>query len=164
MTQVNPDFLSPCGLYCGVCAILKAHRDNNRKFKERLLALYKGEVPGKGKLPGSESLTIEDMQCEGCLSENPFVYCRQCDMKDCTRERGYEGCHECPDFPCALIEHFPMAIGKKVILRAVPYRREVGTEKWALDEEDRYVCPECGNTLFRGAVRCNQCKTGVDLD
>jgi hypothetical protein len=26
----NPDFISPCGLYCGVCAIYIAHRDNNR--------------------------------------------------------------------------------------------------------------------------------------
>ena len=164
MTQVNPDYLSPCGLYCGVCAILMAHRDNNRKFKERLLALYQGGVAGKGKLPGSSSLTLDDMQCEGCLSQNPFVYCRQCDIKDCVREKGLEGCHECSDFPCTLIETFPMTVGKRVIMRAVPYRRQVGAERWARDEEARYVCPECGHKLFRGAVRCNQCKTTVDLD
>jgi hypothetical protein len=33
---INPDFASPCGLYCGVCAIDIAHRDKNEKFKERL--------------------------------------------------------------------------------------------------------------------------------
>jgi len=32
------------------------------------------------------------------------------------------------------------------------------------DEAARYVCPECGNKLFRGAERCNQCKTALDLD
>ena len=32
--KVNPDFVAPCGLYCGVCAIYIAHRDNNQKFKE----------------------------------------------------------------------------------------------------------------------------------
>ncbi len=26
--KINPDFVSPCGLYCGVCAIHIAHRDN----------------------------------------------------------------------------------------------------------------------------------------
>ena len=31
-----------------------------------------------------------------------------------------------------------------------PYWREVGLEKWVEDEEKRYVCPECGNVLFRG--------------
>ena len=29
---INPDFASPCGLYCGVCAIHMAHKDNNEKF------------------------------------------------------------------------------------------------------------------------------------
>ena len=57
-----------------------------------------------------------------------------------------------------------MTVGKKVILRAVPYRRKVGTEKWVQDEETRYVCPECGNTVFRGVVKCNQCKVKLDLD
>jgi len=33
---INPDHISPCGLYCGVCAIYIAHRDNNHNFKERL--------------------------------------------------------------------------------------------------------------------------------
>jgi predicted RNA-binding Zn-ribbon protein involved in translation (DUF1610 family) len=50
-----------------------------------------------------------------------------------------------------------MAVGKKVILRAIPYWREVGTEKWIQDEEARYICPECGNKVFRGVVKCNQC-------
>jgi len=48
---INPDFVSPCGLYCGVCAIYIAHRDNNYKLKERLVNLYKGEVPDKGDSP-----------------------------------------------------------------------------------------------------------------
>jgi len=162
--KINPDFASPCGVYCGVCAIYIAHRDNNQKFKQALLNLYKGKVPGKGTLPNSENLSIEDIKCGGCLSDEPFLYCRQCEIKSCTKAKGYTGCHECDEFPCQLIENFPMAIGKKVIFRAVPYRREVGTEKWMQDEEARYVCPECGNKVFRGAVKCNQCKAELDLD
>jgi hypothetical protein len=65
---VNPDLVSPCGLYCGVCAIYIAHRDNNQKFKERLVNLYKGEVSGKGILPNCENLSIEDIKCRGCLT------------------------------------------------------------------------------------------------
>ena len=42
------ELASPCGLYCGVCAIYIAHRDGNQKFKERLVQLYKGGVPNKG--------------------------------------------------------------------------------------------------------------------
>jgi predicted RNA-binding Zn-ribbon protein involved in translation (DUF1610 family) len=162
--KINPDFVAPCGLYCGVGAIFIAHRDNNQKFKERLVGLYKGEVPGLGKLPNSENLTPEDMKCRGCLSDELFMHCQQCEIRACTQEKGYTGCHECDEFPCQHIEDFPMPIGKKVILRAIPYWREVGTEKWIQDEEARYVCPECGNKLFRGAARCNQCKATLDLD
>ena len=162
--KINPDFASPCGLYCGVCAIYIAHRDNNQKFKAGLLNLYKGNVQRKGTLPNSENLSIDDIKCDGCLSDEPFMHCRQCEIKACTEEKGYGGCHECDEFPCQHIEDFPMAVGKKVILRAVPYRREVGTEKWIEDEEARYVCPECGNKVFRGVVKCNQCKVNLDLD
>lgn len=161
---VNPNFASPCGLYCGVCAIHIADRDNNEKFKERLVNLYKGGIPGKGTLPDCEELTVNDITCNGCLSDEPFMYCRQCEIRDCVKERGYTGCHECEEFPCRHIDEFPMAVGRKVILRSVPYRREVGTEKWIEDEEARYVCPSCGNKVFRGVVTCNRCKEKLDLD
>lgn len=160
----NPDFISPCGLYCGVCAILMAHRDNNTKLKERLANLYKGGTPGKGTLPNSENLSVEDIHCGGCLSADRFMHCQQCEIRECTQAKGYTGCHECNEFPCQNIVNFPMAVGKKVILRAVPYRKAVGTEKWIQDEEARYNCPECGNSAFRGAMKCNRCKTKLDLD
>ena len=161
---INPDFAAPCGLYCGVCAIHIAGRDNNTKLQERLVNLYQGGVPGKGTLPGGDQLTVEDMHCEGCLSTEPFVFCQSCAIKTCTRDRGYEGCHQCDDFPCEHIDNFAMKVGQQVILRAVPYWREHGTEKWIADEEARYICPRCGNRLFRGAMRCNQCKAAVNLD
>lgn len=160
----HSDFISPCGLYCGVCAIYLAHRDNNQKLKERLVNLYKGGTPGKGTLPNSESLTTDDIRCSGCLSDERFMHCSQCDIRDCTQAKGYAGCHECNEFPCHHIDQFSMAVGKKVILRAVPYRREFGTEKWVQDEEARYTCPQCGNKVFRGAMKCKQCKGSLDLD
>jgi hypothetical protein len=161
---VNPDLVAPCGLYCGVCAIYIAHHDKNNKFKERLVELYKGNVQGKGRLKNSEALTVDDIRCRGCLSDEPFMFCSHCEIRDCTKEKGYTGCHECDEFPCQYIEDFPMTVGKRVILRAIAYWREVGTEKWVKDEEDRYICPECGNRLFRGVVKCNRCKAEVDLD
>ena len=160
----NPDLLAPCGLYCGVCAIRIAHHENNRKFKERLVDVYKGKIPGKGALANCENLTGDDIRCEGCLSDDRFLHCRNCEIRSCSMEKGISGCQECDDFPCEHIDHFPMTVGKKVILRSVPHRRQVGTERWVRDEEARYVCPECGQRLFRGVVRCNRCKVAVNLD
>ncbi len=162
--QTNPDFASPCGLYCGVCAIHIAHRDNNQKLKEGSATLYKGNTPGKGALPNGEHLSAEDIQCNGCLSDDRFFHCQQCEIRDCSQRKGITGCHECDDFPCDHIDNFSMAVGKKVILRAVPHRREVGTEQWILDEEARYICPDCGSKAFRGAMKCNKCRAELDLD
>ena len=156
--EINPKFLAPCGLYCGVCGVYYATKDKNEKFKEKLVGVY------KGKLPGADDLSPEGIQCEGCLSDNVFGFCKECSIRDCTKSKGYSGCHECDDFPCRYIEEFPMPVGKKVILRAIPYWREHGTEKYVRDEEARYVCPGCGHKLFRGAKRCNKCKVPVDPD
>ncbi len=156
--EIESKFLAHCGLYCGVCGVYYATRDNNTKFLERLLAMY------AEKIPGLEGVSIEDLKCEGCRSDQVNLFCGSCAIKACTQEHGYDGCHQCDQFPCDHIEHFPMPVGKKVILRAVPYWREHGTQKWVADEEARYICPDCGHKIFRGAKRCNQCKILVDLD
>jgi hypothetical protein len=63
-----------------------------------------------------------------------------------------------------MIDEFPIPVGKKVILRAIPYWKEFGTEKWMADEERCYKCPQCGTMFFCGAQRCNRCKTAVNVD
>jgi predicted RNA-binding Zn-ribbon protein involved in translation (DUF1610 family) len=148
--SANLDLLAPCGLYCGVCAILIADRDDNAKFKERLAGVY--------------GVSPDDLHCKGCLSDDVFPYCRMCPIKTCTREKGIDGCHQCDDFPCEHVENFPMPVGRKVIARAIPQWREWGTEKWVEEEEKRYHCPHCGEPLFRGAKRCRSCQEPVDVD
>ncbi|MFO7665043.1 MAG: DUF3795 domain-containing protein [Desulfobacterales bacterium] len=156
--KTNPELIAPCGLYCGVCGVYYATQDNNQKFLEKIVNVY------KSNMPGMDSLKPEDLLCDGCLSGRVSVFCRVCSIKDCTHAKGFEGCNECESFPCEHIDNFPMPVGKKVILRAVPYWREHGKEKWIEDEEARYYCPECRNKIFRGAKRCNKCGIEVNLD
>ncbi len=144
--EVNREWLAPCGLYCGVCSILIADRNNDLRLKEKLSPVY--------------GVPVEQLSCGGCLSGNPFVYCRVCPVKTCAMEKGYEGCHQCADFPCAHVTAFPVEAGKKEIMRAVPLWRELGTEQWVEAEERRYQCVSCGEKLFRGARRCGGCGSG----
>jgi len=67
------ELLAPCGLYCGVCAILIADRDDNPRFKERLTGVY--------------NVGIDEIHCKGCLSGDLFLYCRVCPIRDCTMVR-----------------------------------------------------------------------------
>jgi hypothetical protein len=151
--KIDKALLAPCGLYCGVCAVYIAHKDKNTKFKERIVSVY----PFTTK--------PEQIECTGCLSDGIiFEFCRFCSIKSCVQKKGIEGCHQCDEFPCKYIDNFIMPVGKKVILRAIPQWREWGTEKWVQEEIKRYHCPECGNPLFRGAKKCNKCKTPVDVD
>ena len=148
---MNKDALAaPCGLYCGVCGVYIAHRDKNTKFKERLTTVY-----GVG---------VNEIKCHGCLSDELFGYCQTSSIRSCTIEKSIGGCHQCDDFPCRFIEDFPLPVGKKVILLAIPTWRELGTNRWMDEEEKRYHCPECGYKLFRGAQRCRECRELVNVD
>ena len=148
--EIKKEFLAPCGLYCGACAIMMAHRDNNQKLKERLAPVY--------------GVQAEGIRCEGCLSDDVFAYCTTCAIKACAKEKGYEGCHQCDSFPCEHIHNFPVSEGKKVILRAIPQWRDMGTEKWVAADEKRYRCPSCGEPFFRGAKRCRNCQEALNQD
>ena len=102
---------APCGLYCGVCAIYIAHKENNLKFKERLPKVY--------------GVSLEEIRCEGCLSDDLFKYCQVYPIRSCAQAKGFEGCHQCNDFPCKYIDNFPIPVGKKVIFRSVPAWRKM---------------------------------------
>ena len=142
---MNKDLLSPCGLYCGACGILIADRTNDHVLK--------------GKLAKAYGVAVDDIRCNGCLSEKVFVYCRVCPIKKCSSGKGYEGCYQCDAFPCEHVDHFPVEEGKRIIMRSIPEWRSLGTEKWLENEETRYKCLSCHSPLFRGARKCRICET-----
>ncbi|MBI5846081.1 MAG: DUF3795 domain-containing protein [Deltaproteobacteria bacterium] len=147
---MNENWIAPCGLWCGACGIAVAHASGNERLKEKLAPVY-GVAPS-------------DMVCEGCRSENRFVFCQACAIRSCTEQKGYKGCFECNDFPCATVSEFPHPVARKVMLRAVPRWRELGTAAWIAEEEARYACPGCGARLMRGQGRCPGCKEPVNPD
>ena len=153
-----PEIVPPCGLYCGVCRLYTATQEGDHDLLARLARIYARRLEGAG------SMTADDLLCDGCLSERRSSLCRACSIRDCTQENGIQGCHRCDDFPCERIDAFPVPVGRRVILRSVPYRRTHGTEIWVRAEEARYRCPECGGSAYRGAQRCPRCQIPVSLD
>ncbi|HNQ85972.1 MAG TPA: DUF3795 domain-containing protein [Deltaproteobacteria bacterium] len=156
--------MAPCGLYCGVCGVYIATRDDNAKFKTVMGNLY-------GTRP-------EDTACRGCMQPDPpqklYGYCAMCAIRDCVRSKGFYSCHQCSDWPCDRIRTFGLATGRRVMMQTIPVWREMvavhgheeGCVEWARSVCERYHCPDCGSPLFRGAQRCHACGRAVadDLD
>jgi hypothetical protein len=155
----NKNLLAPCGLYCGVCGVYISNRDNDIKFRKVLARLY-GSKP-------------EDTKCLGCMQKEPieciYGYCKKCEIRSCIQAKNFYSCHQCSDFPCSLIENFIIPVGKRVMKRAIPKWKELverlgdekGSIEWARSECEHYHCPDCGAPLFRGAVRCRNCRAEV---
>ncbi len=155
LTETKEELLAPCGLYCGVCRIYLAHKENNIEFKKEILPT----------LQSFGAKSVDDIACTGCLSDGVvFHFCQTCPIKDCMKNKKIEGCYQCEDFPCKIIREWPDALDKKVMLRAIPSWRKLGTEKWIQEEEKRYRCPNCKEQLFHGVKKCKNCNSKVDLD
>ncbi|MFX1328412.1 MAG: DUF3795 domain-containing protein [Promethearchaeota archaeon] len=155
MDEIEKDLLAPCGLYCGVCRIYKAHKDNDLEFKREILPTLNDY--------GAKS--VDDIACTGCLSDGAkFHFCQTCPIRDCIKNKKIEGCYLCDDFPCSIITNWPDPLDKKVMLRSIPTWRNLGTEKWIEAEEKRYQCPKCGKLLFHGAKKCRECNVKINLD
>ncbi|RJX35187.1 MAG: DUF3795 domain-containing protein [Desulfarculus sp.] len=152
--MVNRDLLSPCGLYCGVCGAYIATQKDSPALKAGIAQVF-GCAP-------------EEINCQGCRSSVRYKHCQSCAIRSCAEGRGYEGCHQCAEFPCGHIEAlgamFPNTVAHKVMLRAVEAWRKLGTEAWVAAEEARYRCPSCQQSLMRGAARCHRCGQAVILD
>ncbi|NVM30660.1 MAG: DUF3795 domain-containing protein [Candidatus Helarchaeota archaeon] len=142
--SVNPNLLAPCGLYCGVCATYYADKHNNEKMKQKLAKAYFNKP--------------EQIKCDGCLSDNKYLFCQSCSIRRCVKKKELSGCHECSDFPCRKINKFPFELAKKFMLISIPARKERTDEEWVAWEEKNWTCKECGTLAFRGAKRCPNCK------
>ena len=143
--SVKKEYLSPCGMYCSVCAVRSADLYNDQKLKEILAAVF-GTSP-------------ENVVCDGCMSENTFQFAKTCSIRACAEEKSLEGCYQCDDFPCNIINSFPFEISRNMMLEAIPRWKELGTERWVTEVEDHYTCSNCGALLHRFASQCPNCQT-----
>jgi len=155
----NKDLMAPCGLYCGVCGVYIATRDNNQKFKTIMGNLY-GTKP-------------EETECLGCMQPDEtkklYAYCKLCTIRDCVKSKWLYSCHQCDEWPCSKIENFGLLTGKKVMKNTIPIWKakvaehgdEKGSVEWSRAVCERYHCSSCGKPLFRGAQRCRACNHPV---
>ncbi len=143
MSVIN-ELLAPCGLYCGVCGIFYADRNDDEKLKERLANFY-------GFRP-------ESLKCSGCLSQRRLAFCDSCKIRDCVDGKKISGCHQCVKFPCTRIKEYPFKVAVQYMLKSTSERKGKTDAEWVKWNEEFFKCKVCGAPAFRGARRCPKCR------
>ncbi|MBL7161658.1 MAG: DUF3795 domain-containing protein [Anaerolineales bacterium] len=129
------EFVTYCGLYCGLCAA-------RTRIPKRAAALQEamtiGGWPDWGAdIPGFAEFWrfLEGLATGGCPGCRAGGGPPQCQIRNCARQRGLELCSRCPDFPCSRIE----ALGAIYPTLIADNRRlqTVGLEQWLSEQEER---------------------------
>ena len=141
------DLIAPCGVYCGVCPYLIAYKNNDEELKK--------------KLAKNIGIKPEKVACEGCRSDYPFFFCRQCAIKACVIDRKIESCAVCEDFPCEKVENYPYQPFIENVRWDVKCRRELGKEDWIKKTIKINTCPSCNTLNHRKARKCIKCKENL---
>ncbi len=144
-----------CGLYCGTCPNYLAYR---KKDAEQL-----------AKISETTGIPIENIRCDGCLSDTVMPYCVECrhGFRQCAREKKVTWCFECHEFPCQRNKdfanvHIVNGISHHIhCIEDLQYMREHGVERWVEEQEKAGRCPQCGETLYWSAHECPRCHTHI---
>lgn len=81
-----------CGINCSECPALLATKSGNEEELEKVAKEWSFE---------SMTFKSEDIKCEGCIQDKQiFSWCKECPIRSCCREKGYDNCAFCEDFNC----------------------------------------------------------------
>ena len=98
-----------CGLDCSICQAFIATRDDNDEIRKKL---------AKEWSTNEYQLKPEDIQCLRCHSDQLIlIFCKDCHIRNCARNKGFETCAQCEEYPCkdklqANWAHFPDSTAK----------------------------------------------------
>ncbi|MFX1314618.1 MAG: DUF3795 domain-containing protein [Promethearchaeota archaeon] len=81
-----------CGLNCAECPAYIATQNEDEVELKRVAREWSNE---------EMSLKPEDICCDGCNVEGRlFIWCGQCPIRICCRQKSFENCAYCDDFIC----------------------------------------------------------------
>ncbi|HEY31720.1 MAG TPA: DUF3795 domain-containing protein [Dehalococcoidia bacterium] len=155
MRQDARKLVGICGLYCGTCQNYLAYQENDVEQLE--------------KISQSTNIPMEEIRCDGCLSDKLFPLCVDCrhGFRRCAGDKKVTWCFQCPDFPCQRLEDFT---GVHVVdgishhanvIEDLRDMKERGIEQWVEKQERAGRCQECGKRLYWFARKCPSCNTQV---
>jgi hypothetical protein len=128
----TPDPAGPCGIYCGACP------SYNRS-------------------------------CRGCGSEDVDQKRKSkwaCKIRTCCfGKKNLEFCFQCGEFPCGeyrrkLVDSHPGDARfryRHEVMGSLDRIRTIGVERWLVEQEEKWRCPQCGGVVRFYVYRCPDC-------
>jgi hypothetical protein len=138
--MLEKKLVAPCGIYCGAC----------RSY----LLLKKDLLEERGYKQG----------CKGCRIRNKnCVFIRkECEL---LRKNEIEFCYECGNFPCLKIKKLDDHYHKRYNVSPIQNLKRlqgIGFEKWIIEKEMLYKCPECGGEICVHDAECFDCGNKIN--
>jgi len=155
MKELENQLVGICGIYCGTCPRYLAYQDQDLKELQ--------------KMAESDKVPVEEIRCDGCLSDYVYPACRDCrhGFRRCADEKKVTWCFQCRDFPCQRLEGFSkihVVNGiwhHKKVVENLQFMKDHGTEEWIKQQEQETACPNCGKILYWYALKCPRCDAPV---
>lgn len=146
-TDFQPDkqLAAVCGLFCPSCMIYIASHSTPER---------------RQKIADGMQRPVESMVCEGCRSDQRYVYCQSCKMSACAAEKGFDFCSECADYPCDELKQFQAERPHRLELwQSLERIKEAGYETWFAEMLEHYACPACETINSAYQLTCQECGT-----
>ncbi|OPL18360.1 MAG: hypothetical protein AVO35_05810 [Candidatus Aegiribacteria sp. MLS_C] len=136
---------SYCGLNCGACPVGMANEAGDADVLKELAERW--------------GMDVRELECAGCKSPVTAVFCSECRIRSCARERGLEFCFQCAEYPCDRLVSFSDddAPHHSVVLKNLSRIREAGLRKWLQEQSERWSCEVCGRRFGWYSETCPGC-------
>lgn len=100
--------------------------------------------------------------CEGCLKSDVGKpeHCRDCNIKDCVKQKGLSYCFECAEYPCKQIKSLEKSYNKRYqesLIKNSDFVRMNGLEKFMEQQKKVYTCPKCEGVISLHDRECSEC-------
>ncbi|MBI9058868.1 MAG: DUF3795 domain-containing protein [Labilibaculum sp.] len=96
-----------CGINCSTCPAYVATQKGQENVRIRIAKLWSDK---------DYQYDACEITCKGCHEPwgKKFRHCQECQVRACAREKLYDTCAECADYPCNKLEDLFQTLDKKI--------------------------------------------------
>ena len=95
------EMIAYCGLSCHTCPILLATRETDAEKRDEMRAEIARQIK---EIYGTECAADGVGDCDGCRAKDGRIFCKDCQIRKCAREKDIESCAHCNDYACEELE------------------------------------------------------------